>query len=78
VCGEDAKHHAGESLSGDDKRDKHSVENGVQIADAITKIHGPSAEELRRPYSRSLNEIAREWQQGHADAVRKFSNGEKQ
>lgn len=58
-----------------DKHDKQP--SGLAIIDAITKIHGPTAEELRQPFQKSIGEQARDWKAGHAEAVRKFSNGGK-
>jgi hypothetical protein len=58
-----------------DKQDKHAKQtaiSGADLSDAITVIRGPSAAQLRQPFEKSLDEIARELQQGHADAVRTF------
>jgi DNA anti-recombination protein RmuC len=46
--------------------------SGLEVVDRITAIHGPSAEELRRSLSKSLDQITREVQQGHERAVCQF------
>lgn len=56
-----------------DKHDKHDKQpSGLEVIDAITRIGGPSAAELRRPLQKSLAEIERELQAGHRRAVRQF------
>jgi hypothetical protein len=55
---------------------KDAAMSGMETVEVVTPtIRGPSAAELRRPYERSLGEIAREWKQEHQDAVRKFKGG---
>ena len=49
--------------------DKQEVENSTQMVDALTSIAGPSAEELREPYSKSLDQIAAEVRRQQYEAV---------
>ena len=46
--------------------------SSLTVVDAITKIGGPSAEQLRRPLQESVGQIAHEYKQQMEESVRKF------
>lgn len=41
----------------------------AELVDAITKIHGPTAAELRQPYEKSLDQLAAELRQRQYESV---------
>ena len=53
-------------------------DNGTQQIDQMTPIAGPTAEQLRAPFSKPLAQIAREHQQQIEESIREFKfNGGK-
>ena len=55
---------------------KDAAVSGMETVEAVTpKIGGPSAAELRRPLSKSLDQIAAELRQEHLQIVRNMRGG---
>jgi hypothetical protein len=46
-----------------------TLENGSQIIDALTPIAGPSHEDLRRPFQKTVGQHARDFRQQNELAV---------
>ena len=53
----------------------NQTKNATQIIDAVTRIGGPSHEELLRPFQKSADEIARDQRREHENLVREFNAG---